>query len=58
MDSEFLKSKEAAEYLNVSVSTLKRWRLNGTSPPSFKQGRIIRYEKKVLDKWIQVHSGA
>jgi len=54
----FLTTKEAAEYLAVSLSTLKRWRKENRSPPYLKQGGIIRYALDDLKKWAEAHSGS
>jgi excisionase family DNA binding protein len=46
---------EAAEYLHVSVETLRDWRKAGRrGGPDFIQigGRTIRYLKEDLDKYI------
>ena len=44
---------EAAEYIGVSVVTLKRWRGKGQGPEYIEiSDRIIRYRQTDLDSWI------
>ncbi|MEM9243163.1 MAG: helix-turn-helix domain-containing protein [Pseudomonadota bacterium] len=51
--------QEAAEYLGVSRSYLRQDRMNGkfkdrTPGPHYcRFGRMIRYIKEALDKWIK-----
>jgi predicted DNA-binding transcriptional regulator AlpA len=49
---ELLKRVEAAEYLNISVSTLEK--LNShTGPKQIKLNRSVRYRVSDLDDWIE-----
>jgi len=54
-----LTEKEAAEYIGVSVSFLRKSRCYGTlpghtpGPRFFKIGRMVRYDVKDLDDWIE-----
>ncbi len=43
---------EAAEYLNVAVNTLRRWRWAGRLPTFVKIGGLVRYEVQALDDLI------
>ncbi len=47
----FLRAKEAARYLGVSVSMLQRHRHNGTGPVYFKIGGRVLYRLADLDAW-------
>lgn len=53
-----LTVKQAAKYLHVSVSTLKRWRANKTGPTWFKATDAINssclYEVADLDRWVML----
>ena len=40
---EFLDTREAASFLNVSPRTLPGWRSNGGGPRFVKLGRVVRY---------------
>jgi excisionase family DNA binding protein len=44
-----LSEKEAARYLSVSVSTVRRWRKAGTGPAFFRFGGVLLYRKDALD---------
>jgi len=51
----WLAEGEAADYLRLSVHSLRSWRSKGTGPDYFKiQGRVV-YGKDVLDGWVQKH---
>ena len=52
----WLSEKEAAAYLDVSISTIRRWRRIGNGPVSFRIGGIIRYQQADLDTFIQEHT--
>ncbi len=49
-----MNEHEAASYLNVSVSTLRRWRAdrNGRGPDFLKLGASVRYELAALLEYI------
>ena len=51
-----LSEREAAIYLSISVSTIRRWRYAGTGPEYFSYGDIIRYRKECLDAFVLSHS--
>lgn len=51
LESRLLTRKEAAQYLNISVSTLDR---NCTDLPKIKLfGKTVMFEKEVLDQEIE-----
>ncbi len=43
---------QAAEYLNVAVTTLRRWRWVGHPPIFIKIGGLVRYQIEDLDDLI------
>ena len=56
---EYMRETEAAAYIRVSMSTLRRWRRRGyinkygTLPPkAYGHGRQIWYKRSDLDAWI------
>ena len=55
--SEYLTTKEAAAYLNLSRQFLEgaRYRGDGSGPAYIKLERAVRYRKSVLDKWMSAH---
>lgn len=52
MDKRFLTSKEIAIYLNLSENTIRAWVKFGRIPFS-KLGRSVRFDLKVIDKWLR-----
>lgn len=52
-----LTPEEAAEYLNISVRTLAKWRSIGSpSIPYSKIGRCIRYSQSDLEAYLAKHT--
>ncbi|HEV8276897.1 MAG TPA: helix-turn-helix domain-containing protein [Streptosporangiaceae bacterium] len=47
-----MTTKEAAEYLKLSVRTLLRLRVDGGGPAAAKIGRQWRYRRSQLDAWL------
>ncbi|MGO8749064.1 MAG: helix-turn-helix domain-containing protein [Thermoguttaceae bacterium] len=44
---------EAADYIGVKPTTLAAWALTGRYDlPVVKVGRLVRYRKSDLDKWL------
>lgn len=43
---------EAAEFLGISVSTIRRWRLNGSGPRWIRIGTSIRYPLADLESYV------
>jgi len=57
MEKRLLTTKEAAEYLNVSMAFLERDRWAGALIPFVRIGRrAIRYDLEVLNNYIQENS--
>jgi hypothetical protein len=48
-----LDEKRAADYLNVSMSLLRRLRREGVGPKAIKISRLVRYPVEGLDAWIK-----
>jgi excisionase family DNA binding protein len=47
--------REAANFLGVSVSGLRKWRNRGIGPRYCRFGRLIRYRLSDLNEWIEAH---
>lgn len=48
-----LWAKQAAEYLDISRSTLAKWRMNGSGPKWQRCGpRLVFYFEDELDTWL------
>jgi excisionase family DNA binding protein len=48
----FLNEQEVSKRLNVSVATLRRWRLEKRGPMFVKVGLLVRYRPEDLDSWV------
>jgi len=48
----FLSEKEAAAYLSVSLSTIRRWRRQPNGPEHFRFGGVLRYSRAALEEFI------
>ena len=47
------KSKDAAEYLGLTVQALERMRHRGDGPTFVQQGRFVRYRQADIEAWVQ-----
>lgn len=52
-NSDFLTTKDAAQYLGLSHNTLHRWRWSGDGPRFRKFGRSVRYARSDLDAYAE-----
>ena len=53
-DSSLLTTKQAAEVLNLTASTLNKWRVHGGGPQFVKLGRRVFYRKTSLDSFVSL----
>lgn len=53
MSKSLVTEKEAAEMLNVSVTTLRRWRSDGVRPNYIKLGKCVRYDVSELQSVVE-----
>lgn len=55
--SEYLSTKDAAQYLGLAVRTLEGWRLQGGGPRFIKlmggKKAKVRYTREQLDAWMK-----
>ena len=51
--NEYLNEKEVAQIYNLSVTTLRKWRLLGRGPRFVKLGRSVRYSAADLAGWLE-----
>lgn len=47
-----LSMAEVNQLTGTSIDTLRRWRLTGEGPKSFKCGRRVVYDATEIDTWI------
>jgi len=52
MEKRYLNITETAEYTGINVKTLYKWSRCGMIP-CCKIGRILRFDKVAIDKWIR-----
>ena len=48
-----LNEREVAAVLNVSVATIRRWRLLGQGPKFRKIGASVRYRSGDIAAWVE-----
>jgi len=53
IESPLLSRREAAAYLGVKPQTLSVWAMTGRRLPVVKIGRLSRYRKSDLDRYIE-----
>ncbi len=47
-----IDERETARQLNVSIPTLRRWRLLRQGPPFRKLGALVRYDQREVEHWV------
>jgi len=53
MSSRFLTECEVSELTQISLATLRRWRLENRGPKYHKFGSLVRYGEEELTRWEQ-----
>jgi predicted DNA-binding transcriptional regulator AlpA len=53
MNSRFLTESEVSERTQISLATLRRWRLEDRGPKYHKFGSLVRYGEEELTRWEQ-----
>ena len=48
-----MTTRQAADYLGLSVHTLNKWRWDGRGPRYIKLGAAVRYRQDELDRFIE-----
>ena len=49
--SPWMTPEEAARYLGIALGTLRNW-TSAKYVPHAKRGRVVRYHREQLDKWL------
>jgi excisionase family DNA binding protein len=47
-----LTEQELAKRLNVSLASIRRWRINGRGPLFLKVGALVRYRPEDVEAWL------
>ena len=50
--SSLMTEDEVSKRLNVSVASLRRWRLQRRGPTFIKVGVLVRYRPEDLEAWL------
>ena len=50
--STLMRETEVAKRLNVSLASIRRWRLERRGPAFVKVGALVRYRPEELDDWL------
>ncbi|WP_421876552.1 helix-turn-helix transcriptional regulator [Pacificispira sp.] len=58
METNLLSTEEAAGELGFSAHTLENWRCLNKGPKFIRFGRQIRYRRRDLERWINIHAVA
>lgn len=48
-----LRQEVVAEYIDVSLATLEKWRKTGRGPAHVRVGRLIRYRQSDIERWLR-----
>ncbi|MDL5159441.1 helix-turn-helix transcriptional regulator [Actinomycetospora termitidis] len=51
--ARLLSAAEVAAWLDVDVSTLRRWRAAARGPKWSRVGRDVRYAREDVKKWLE-----
>lgn len=54
METIAIRTKKAAELLDVSEIFLKKKRAVGQGPKYYKRGRVVLYTPESLKRWVEV----
>jgi excisionase family DNA binding protein len=49
--SPWMRPEEAAGYLGIALGTLRNW-TSARYVPFARRGRVVRYHRDVLDRWL------
>lgn len=50
---EIMNEKQLAAYLNISVGSVRRWRLFRQGPKFMKIGASVRYRREDVSSWLE-----
>lgn len=55
-NDEMLPTPKAAQVLGVKPGTLHSWRQKGEGPDYVQCGRLVRYPKQSLDRFVEANT--
>lgn len=53
---ELLTAAELAAEFRIALGTIYSWRTRKTGPPVLKIGGQLRYRRRDVDNWLEVHT--
>jgi len=53
MSSDLLNEIEVSKILGLSISTLRKWRMDKVGPKFIKIGRLVRYPSSKITEFIE-----
>jgi len=53
---ELISIEGIATYMDVSIHTVRFWRKRGKLPSAFRLGKVIRWHKSVIERWVIEHN--
>jgi predicted DNA-binding transcriptional regulator AlpA len=53
LENNALSLEKASQYIGVSQAALRTWKRDGTGPVFFRAGKLLRFRKCDLDRWIE-----
>jgi predicted DNA-binding transcriptional regulator AlpA len=54
---EIINELQVAEYIGMSVASVRRWRTIRNGPKFLKIGSAVRYKRKDVEEWLDVCAG-
>jgi excisionase family DNA binding protein len=57
VNNKLWTTQELADYLNVPVQTIYRWRKHRYGPSGRKMGKHVRYRPADVERWIDSLNG-
>jgi len=56
--SRWLTAEDVADYLGVSIRTVRSWTAAGVIPHIRLPGRLVRFDRSAVDAWVASHAVA
>ncbi|MBW2605029.1 MAG: helix-turn-helix domain-containing protein [Deltaproteobacteria bacterium] len=55
MEEKLLSVDDVCEYLGIGRDTIYKW-ISTKSLPAYRLGRLWKFKKKEVDKWLKTYS--
>lgn len=50
-------TEDLAEFLGVTVGTIRKWRMKKKTPPELRVNGVVRYDPEVVRAWVKGKAG-